>query len=122
MANRRSILAATRHAYWKHDGLGTSLPAVDVDEVQEFGAGTRVFAEQPQHLAGDHRHAAFVHAARGHALVRRVDHYPDAAWLQHFADAGRDLGGEFFLYLESDRKSTRLNSSHMSISYAVFCL
>src|SRR3989344_1743761 len=25
-------------------------------------------------------------------------------------------------YLELDRKSTRLNSSHMSISYAVFCL
>src|SRR5690242_20863357 len=24
--------------------------------------------------------------------------------------------------LEQDRKSTRLNSSHMSISYAVFCL
>src|SRR4051812_49736943 len=24
--------------------------------------------------------------------------------------------------LEEDRKSTRLNSSHMSISYAVFCL
>src|SRR5690242_13128499 len=27
-----------------------------------------------------------------------------------------------FLLLEVDRKSTRLNSSHMSISYAVFCL
>src|SRR6266571_7200775 len=26
------------------------------------------------------------------------------------------------LHLERDRKSTRLNSSHMSISYAVFCL
>src|SRR5690242_9370958 len=26
------------------------------------------------------------------------------------------------LFTESDRKSTRLNSSHMSISYAVFCL
>src|SRR5690348_17678993 len=25
-------------------------------------------------------------------------------------------------YLETDRKSTRLNSSHPSISYAVFCL
>src|SRR4051812_49741883 len=25
-------------------------------------------------------------------------------------------------YIASDRKSTRLNSSHMSISYAVFCL
>src|SRR2546426_3517937 len=28
---------------------------------------------------------------------------------------------EFFLYYE-DRKSTRLNSSHLVISYAVFCL
>src|SRR5690242_21038270 len=26
------------------------------------------------------------------------------------------------LWLTTDRKSTRLNSSHMSISYAVFCL
>src|SRR5699024_11619847 len=25
-------------------------------------------------------------------------------------------------YIETDRKSTRLNSSHVSISYAVFCL
>src|SRR5690625_5488310 len=25
-------------------------------------------------------------------------------------------------YLEEDRKSTRLNSSHVAISYAVFCL
>ena len=27
-----------------------------------------------------------------------------------------------FLMVEKDRKSTRLNSSHVSISYAVFCL
>src|SRR5690242_18917138 len=27
-----------------------------------------------------------------------------------------------FLFRGADRKSTRLNSSHMSISYAVFCL
>src|SRR5699024_12470791 len=26
------------------------------------------------------------------------------------------------IYMERDRKSTRLNSSHVSISYAVFCL
>src|SRR5690606_40944765 len=26
------------------------------------------------------------------------------------------------LYLDKDRKSTRLNSSHVKISYAVFCL
>src|SRR4051812_49843289 len=28
----------------------------------------------------------------------------------------------FLIHFGSDRKSTRLNSSHMSISYAVFCL
>src|SRR5690242_21307192 len=30
--------------------------------------------------------------------------------------------GPFHLSGKGDRKSTRLNSSHMSISYAVFCL
>src|SRR5690242_21560332 len=29
---------------------------------------------------------------------------------------------DFQCYKQKDRKSTRLNSSHMSISYAVFCL
>src|SRR5699024_12087978 len=38
-----------------------------------------------------------------------------------------NLGGVFITHLHSDhtiedRKSTRLNSSHVSISYAVFCL
>src|SRR5699024_11377401 len=28
----------------------------------------------------------------------------------------------FFEFVKEDRKSTRLNSSHVSISYAVFCL
>src|SRR5690242_4924733 len=30
--------------------------------------------------------------------------------------------GDFRHFIRQDRKSTRLNSSHMSISYAVFCL
>src|SRR5690348_17680826 len=33
-------------------------------------------------------------------------------------DGGRDI----FFHVSRDRKSTRLNSSHPSISYAVFCL
>src|SRR2546430_7987062 len=43
-------------------------------------------------------------------------------------DGGLDLVGAFgfFLFLarywQGDRKSTRLNSSHSQISYAVFCL
>src|SRR5438874_8133615 len=31
-------------------------------------------------------------------------------------------GGRLFFVLVTDRKSTRLNSSHVEISYAVFCL
>src|SRR3712207_5566286 len=41
---------------------------------------------------------------------------------QHVAPQSRqdqERGGE---YREEDRKSTRLNSSHANISYAVFCL
>src|SRR5207249_9948648 len=37
-----------------------------------------------------------------------------------FAEAG--YGPQNPLKIEMDRKSTRLNSSHVSISYAVFCL
>src|SRR4051812_49853373 len=43
-----------------------------------------------------------------------------------FSCGNVDHGGNYQLRritrLERDRKSTRLNSSHMSISYAVFCL
>src|SRR5699024_12446687 len=49
---------------------------------------------------------------------------PRRYWI-FLEDQGLDLGnlistvGAFFM---ADRKSTRLNSSHVSISYAVFCL
>src|SRR5690348_14710902 len=39
-----------------------------------------------------------------------------------FAFAGRGAAGTDPISLSEDRKSTRLNSSHPSISYAVFCL
>src|SRR5699024_12186240 len=40
---------------------------------------------------------------------------------QHLGLAGRRNGDDHAL-AHTDRKSTRLNSSHVSISYAVFCL
>src|SRR5690349_23498792 len=45
------------------------------------------------------------------------------AALKKFPDfnASLDSGGENLVY-KRDRKSTRLNSSHVEISYAVFCL
>src|SRR5438477_895805 len=55
--------------------------------------------------------------------------------IQSIKDIGSAKGNELLIFVEgkdqdeadlalpiSDRKSTRLNSSHMSISYAVFCL
>src|SRR3989442_12421999 len=46
--------------------------------------------------------------------------------LHEFGLEGRDLLGvvelEFVQAQKADRKSTRLNSSHVRISYAVFCL
>src|SRR5258707_11320692 len=63
-------------------------------------------------------------------------HIKDAEWLPHdtgapkspyrFVELGRgqvDLPAVFHaLNKAKDRKSTRLNSSHANISYAVFCL
>src|SRR5690606_41830827 len=39
-----------------------------------------------------------------------------------FTECGLDLSREVILHKVLDRKSTRLNSSHVKISYAVFCL
>src|SRR5437899_9561512 len=55
--------------------------------------------------------------SRGLARLRRKDRLPDA-------DLGdlRRFKEELGELLIQDRKSTRLNSSHLGISYAVFCL
>src|SRR3712207_7520190 len=41
---------------------------------------------------------------------------------QHDASERQGAAGEVPLRRQQDRKSTRLNSSHANISYAVFCL
>src|SRR5438105_7103562 len=45
-----------------------------------------------------------------------------AYMMQRLAPGGFPLSPSHLLYLATDRKSTRLNSSHEWISYAVFCL
>src|SRR2546426_2842645 len=67
--------------------------------------GHRGIGLQPQQVEGV-RHA--------HDLVERAAVHGIAAVARLHADV-RGFGGE-------DRKSTRLNSSHLVISYAVFCL
>src|SRR5256885_11863268 len=43
-------------------------------------------------------------------------------WVDQFSAAVRGAGSGRDGDLQGDRKSTRLNSSHLVISYAVFCL
>src|SRR5256885_10123149 len=51
-----------------------------------------------------------------------LDYVP--AWSEFVVNATEDYPDEYFWWLKPpiDRKSTRLNSSHLVISYAVFCL
>src|SRR5690606_42057783 len=72
-----------------------------------------------------HRHAGQGTGsfARGQATVERARRFQRE--LGKHGDVGvESLGGLDALQgcLDQDRKSTRLNSSHVKISYAVFCL
>src|SRR3712207_7245704 len=62
----------------------------------------------------------------GHAQLRREPGISEAGGLQFFLQGSNQMRGGGhgyrFLILRVDRKSTRLNSSHANISYAVFCL
>src|SRR3712207_8065545 len=70
-------------------------------------------------LAGCHRERA--HGAQGGHRARGTGPALTAlAVAEEGADEGR--GGGNLHSAAQDRKSTRLNSSHANISYAVFCL
>src|SRR2546426_1483223 len=55
-----------------------------------------------------------------------IDHHPEETPARaHLRDIRPSWGATSTImteYLRADRKSTRLNSSHLVISYAVFCL
>src|SRR5690242_20985297 len=76
-----------------------------------------IFARLPVRLQEEH--AEHVHEREADQQVRRpavdVADQPSEAHLRH--DELHAL-----IRFRRDRKCTRLNSSHMSISYAVFCL
>src|SRR5256885_7513747 len=73
-----------------------------------FRSDIRTFARPHLHLRQEVRHALATDA-----LER------DGDSLTHAPSA---IGGELTQPRHQDRKSTRLNSSHLVISYAVFCL
>src|SRR3712207_7676618 len=72
--------------------------------------------------AGGHRPSQRGRQGGGPAPPRRAAscarHGPLRQWAGVVRDGPEGLGGR----VREDRKSTRLNSSHANISYAVFCL
>src|SRR5207249_11324082 len=90
---------------------------------------TRRSSDLTRRMLKDRRSDAFLSDFFGQwLLLKRFDAVaPDPALFPEFDGDLRDaMKRETELFLESqvreDRKSTRLNSSHVSISYAVFCL
>src|SRR2546429_2732020 len=79
--------------------------AIRIDGPLVFGV-TRVLDE----------HAAFAGVEAGMTCGASGQH------AIHHVNAKRDVIGDLFGAANADRKSTRLNSSHGYISYAVFCL
>src|SRR3712207_7498336 len=74
---------------------------------------TTLFRSLREHLAGERRDLLAVRAPVG----GRHDVLDHGAHVARRGGAGLGDGGA-----HQDRKSTRLNSSHANISYAVFCL
>src|SRR2546427_2237008 len=93
---------------------GGVLHASDHDDVRRPGATNRV--HQLLHASG-----LVAHAGAGSAVT------PTAPGLRCIAIAVRkrlveQIENDAIVAAIGDRKSTRLNSSHSQISYAVFCL
>src|SRR5690606_39667024 len=89
---------------------------------------------QPQPEVPENAHEGFMDAARKRVLVGllvgevarrnelRLDPKRLNETLRLIASTYEEPDQVIELYRNEDRKSTRLNSSHVKISYAVFCL
>src|SRR5205814_4895854 len=127
-SNLRVMVAAespgrreTMAGYFSEYGLKPGL----CRDFQEFQSGDRSFVLAVSPLA-----SGFVVPAEGWAIVTEAELY--AGLVRHRARKGetrssiegmlRDLSELKVAQHPLDRKSTRLNSSHLGISYAVFCL
>src|SRR5207245_7112255 len=81
----------------------------------------RLLPSFPTRRSSDLAVAGDPDARRG--AIRPGEARGDAVVVNGFAGVERtEIANKFLEIFERDRKSTRLNSSHGSISYAVFCL
>src|SRR5690606_39799227 len=76
----------------------------------------KTWNDSPQKEEGENQHSIYRPLVRNQDYERAFPHWQKAFNIAPAADGKRDY------HYEEDRKSTRLNSSHVKISYAVFCL
>src|SRR5690606_40131726 len=90
----------------------------------ELAADTLDLRAQTRRLALDVDDALERHEELGSVVQHRMRADAGARARPHASDAGQPLerGTLIGQGFGEDRKSTRLNSSHVKISYAVFCL
>ena len=77
--------------------------SANADRGQKFLARLGMVAKDAEHAARHHGDAGLVHAAGGHALVRRLGDHRDAMRLEHGIETRRDLGGHLLLDLQPPR-------------------
>src|ERR1039458_10606074 len=93
-------------------------------DLAEFQIDQDVAAQQAVIENQIHEEVVFV---EGEAPLPRLEEEALAHFQQEALDLADDGGfqvglGILAALVQADRKSTRLNSSHLGISYAVFCL
>src|SRR5690606_40759449 len=96
-----SIRRATRCTLFPYTTLFRSEPVMVVEEI---------LLVAPDQTETD------VYVGEDDSYLQRVDALRVGCWVELHEEAGKKFRAKL------DRKSTRLNSSHVKISYAVFCL
>src|SRR2546427_5950135 len=79
-------------------------------------------SESVSRIPAGEREDSLVRSARDRALAAKTRAHEAGATPAELATGDTALRAAESLAAQGDRKSTRLNSSHSQISYAVFCL
>src|SRR5690625_1954498 len=109
----------------RHDHLWKGEPYAPLLEPQKSSGGrNNAGRTTTRHRGGGHKHhyrrIDFKRDKDGvRGVVERIEYDPNRS--AHIALV-KYLDGDRRYIRSTDRKSTRLNSSHVAISYAVFCL
>src|SRR5690606_39819902 len=106
------MLAGVRPVY-----LGTR---VDEKSGLDQGIDPEILAEALERFP--EAKAVVVTSPSYHGVVQPIDRFADLCHARGIPLIVDEAHGAHFGFHPSDRKSTRLNSSHVKISYAVFCL